>query len=68
MYRNSKFVFVFLTKKMLKKTPSKVEYYSKIAETLSTAGRPIQNKPKSKTICFIKTAHRVTYISNDFGL
>ena len=41
------------------KTPSKVGYFSKIAEIFSTVGR-LKNIPNLK-FCFIKIAHRTTY-------
>ena len=40
----------------MKKTPSKVGYFSKIAEIVSIAGP----KPKFK-LCFIKIVYRATY-------
>ena len=46
--------------KNIEKTPSKIGYVSKIGEIFSTAGRP-KTSPNLK-FCFIKIAHRVTYI------
>lgn len=59
MYRN----YLFCPRKY-KKTPSKVGYFSKTAEIISTAGQ--SKTSKNIKFCFIKLL-TARFIYNDFG-